>query len=116
MAAYTVCYLAATNDYHYEPNGQTTEIVIGNITNYSQSDKNKVLGHELGYVWGLQDLYNDYTNLASIYCNSYKYPKATQGDQNGMNICLNLPWYYESGPDRRPKYQKAPGVWAKTKH
>jgi len=110
-AAYVVCTLPSNG--HYEPGGVTTEMVIGNITKYSQTDKNKVLGHELGHVWGMEDLYDVNKNLSSIYANPYFYPKATQGDRNGIHICLNNPWYYASGPDRRAKYQKAPGVWAK---
>lgn len=111
IAAYVVCYTPSNG--HYAPGGQTTEMVIGNITKYTQTKKNMVLGHELGHVWGMEDLYDVNTNLASIYSKTYTYPKATQGDRNGIYICLNTPWYYASGPDRRAKYQKAPGVWAK---
>ena len=64
------------------------------------------------YNHGCCNLYDVNKNLSSIYANPYFYPKATQGDRNGIHICLNNPWYYASGPDRRAKYQKAPGVWA----
>lgn len=111
VAAYVVCIGPSIG--HYEPSGTRTEMVIGNITSYSQTNKNKVIGHELGHVWGMDDIYDVNDTLASIYSRPYLYPMATQGDRNGIYICLNNPWYYASGPDRRAKYQKAPGVWAK---
>lgn len=111
MIAYVNCTTPSLG--HYSSNGVRAELVVSDIRNSKQFHKNSVFGHELGHVWGMDDLYDVNTNLASIYSKGDTYPKATQGDRNGMYICLNKPWYYASGPDRRAKYQKAPGVWAK---
>ena len=110
-AAYVIC--KSPQFGHYSAGGAMAEMVIGNIKDYTQKEQNQVLAHELGHAWGMDDLYDVNTNLASIYSKPYAYPMATQGDRNGINICLNNPWYQASGPDQRKKYQKAPGVWAK---
>lgn len=115
IGAYVNCTVHVDDsDGHYKPQGSIAEMVLGNITGYSKKNKMQVLGHELGHVWGLMDLADITPKLSSIYASPYTYPKATQGDRNGMYICLNTPWYYASGPDRRAKYQKAPGIWAKS--
>lgn len=110
-AAYVECVSPSVG--HYGPGEISTKMVVGNITNYSQKNQAQVFAHELGHAFGINDLYQVNDNLSSIYSNTYRYPSATQMDRNALYICLDIPWYYMSGPDRRAKYQKAPGVWAR---
>ncbi len=92
------------------PLGQEdVEMVIGNITSDSQTTKSIYLTHELGHLWGIDDLYNipNLGNLDSIYSSVFGAP--TRHDKNAMNICLNNP-FFDTGNGW--KYQKSPGVWA----
>ena len=69
----------------------------------------QVLGHKLGHLFGITDLYNVYTNLDNIYSQWYSFTTATRHDKNAMRIRLNNPEFYtRSGW----KYQKSPGIWA----
>ncbi len=115
-AADVVCYYTSNGHYHYGPDEIITTMHIYNILNYSQSDKIKVLGHELGHLWGIKDLYNIGKNdLNSIYSQPYSFDKATRHDKNAMYICLNNPWFDTGNSNARWKRQISPGVWAKNK-
>lgn len=107
--AYVVCYEPSYG--HYSPNETTTEMVLGNITGNSQKHKSEIIRHELGHVWGIDDLYDVNTTLESIYSQGDKYDYPTRHDKNALRIGLNNPWFYNSDGTR--KYQKSPGVWAK---
>ena len=95
---------------HYSSDEIQTEVVIGDIVNYSFDNKKKVLTHELGHLWGIEDLYGYYTNLNSIYSNTYAYDYPTRHDKNAMYICQDRPWYYDS--NNNLKFLKAPGQFA----
>ena len=100
---------------HYEPNETTTTMNIFNIINYSYLQKTQVFGHELGHLWGINDLYcYGKKNLDSIYSDTYAFSAATRHDKNAMYICLNNPWFDTGNSNARWKRQISPGVWAKS--
>ncbi len=77
--------------------------------------KSKTMCHELGHVWGIDDIYNKdtgypYSNLNSIMNSIEGNSGPTRHDKNAMRICLNNP-FFDTGNGW--KYQKSPGVWAK---
>lgn len=107
---------------HYVPGEVMTEMVIGDIVNYSLSEIAEVLCHELGHLWGIDDLYQHdggggKTDLDSIYSNTTGLiSMPTRHDRNAMFIGINQPWFVDE--NNRVKYQKsvsASGVvtWAK---
>ena len=107
-AAYVLTYMPSHG--HYAANELTTEMVIGNITNYTAKEKSQVLAHELGHLWGIADLYKNNTNLECIYSQVYKFTSATRHDKNAMYIGQDRPWYQDSSGNW--KYLKSPGVFA----
>ena len=106
---------------HYGEGGAVSEMVIGNIASYAQIDKNKVLCHELGHLWGIVDLYRHNgnvgkTDLESIYSKTYAFDSATRHDKNAMFIGLDQPWFVDA--NGKVKYQKSVSAsgavtWAK---
>lgn len=95
---------------HYEPGSSPTEMVVGAITGYTSTEKKQVFTHEIGHLWGIEDLYDYNTGLNSIYSDTYAFNAPTRHDTNAMRICLNS-LYFNTGNGW--KYQKSPGVWAK---
>ena|GEM_PF-2241274 len=102
-------------DSHFGTNVKA-ELVIGNITtsNWPQVRRNTLMAHELGHLWGIDDLYrppNPKTNLESIYSDiEYYYTAPTRHDKNAMYICLNDPWYQDTNGSW--KRWKSPGTFA----
>ncbi len=95
---------------HYAPGESTTDMVIGDITNYTLENKRKVLTHELGHLWGIEDLYDYNKYLNSIYSNTYNFTEPTRHDKNAMYIGQDRPWYYDI--NYNCKFLKQPGVYA----
>ena len=95
---------------HYEAGGASSQLVICNILNYSSESKRKVLTHELGHLWGIDDLYTYNSSLQSIYSNAYIFNAPTRHDKNAMFIGQDRPWYYDS--DNNLKFLKQPNVFA----
>lgn len=107
-AAYVSIY---SSPDHFDPKGQTTQMVIGNITSYNDNSKKIVIAHELGHLWGINDLYTvGKEDLESIYSQGYSFPTATRHDRNALFIGLGMPYFVDA--DGRTWYQKSPGVWA----
>ncbi|MCL2018961.1 MAG: hypothetical protein FWG70_04300 [Oscillospiraceae bacterium] len=80
--------------------------------NYSADIKKQLTAHELGHLWGIEDLYrHGFTNLESIYSQPYAYNTATRHDKNAMYIGLNNPWF-DDGTGNGWKRLKSPGVFA----
>lgn len=96
---------------HYVPGEVMTELVIGDITDYSQSAKAAVLAHELGHLWGIDDLYtHDKKDLESIYSNNVVVTP-TNHDKNAMFIGINNPWFVDANAKvKRHKSVSATGA------
>ncbi len=96
---------------HYSKGEITAMLVIGNVTSYSLKEKSRILGHELGHLWGILDLYTNAddpkgkTNLESIYSQTNYYDTATRHDKNALFIGLNQPWFIDA--NGKIKYQKS---------
>lgn len=66
--------------------------------------------HELGHLWGIKDLYDYYTNLQSIYSDTYAFSSPTRHDINAMYICQDRPWYKDA--NNNLKFLRNPGQFA----
>ncbi len=108
-AAVTTNYLDNGTTHHYSiSDAQKPSIKFyRDSKDYSTDDKRILAAHELGHLWGLDDLYNYNTNLDSIYSHSYDFYHATRHDRNAMRIALenywfnpgtNTVWYYQYSP------------------
>lgn len=96
---------------HYAADGVTTTMTLAHISKTNETEQASVIAHELGHVWGIDDLYTiGKKDLASIYSDFNKFTTPTRHDRNAMRICLNSPWFENA--DGTMKYQKSPGVWA----
>lgn len=96
-------------------NGDLQIVFTKNGANLSSTMRSRTMCHELGHVWGIDDIYNlntgwPYSNLESIMNSTEDYSAATRHDKNAMRICLNN-LFFDTGNGW--KYQKSPGVWAK---
>lgn len=107
-AAYVTTYIPSYG--HYGIDEVSTEMVIGDIINYTAANKKRVLTHELGHLWGINDLYQCYPNLESIYSQTYNYAAPTRHDKNAMYIGQNRPWYTDANGNL--KFLKSPGRFA----
>ena len=103
-------YVIVESGEHYIDGQHTTKMVIANITEYTALEKSQVFAHELGHLWAIDDLYDYYSNLQSIYSNSYAFTSATRHDKNAMYICQDRPWYKDSSGNW--KFLKSPGRFA----
>ena len=87
-----------------EPNHYGSDKVITELSFHSNPSSAKIAAHELGHLWGINDLYNtedingnvhpNSRNRDSIYSGS---DKVTRHDRNAMSIALNNMWYITSG-------------------
>jgi hypothetical protein len=72
------------------------------------------LAHELGHLWGIDDLYtHDKKNLDSIYSKPFSFSSVSsvsRHDKNAMRIGLNDLWFY--GANGAWYYQPSAGVWS----
>ena len=110
-----------TSSDHIPLGAEMAEMVIGDITDYSHENKSQILAHELGHLWGIDDVYyhngeKGKQDLDSIYSQTNLIPKPTIHDKNAMFIGINKPWFVDA--NGKVKYQKsvsASGVvtWAK---
>jgi uncharacterized repeat protein (TIGR02543 family) len=66
-----------------------------------------LMSHELGHLWGLDDLYHHNTSLQSIYSSIPNNPTPTRHDRNALRIGLNDP-HFEDG-NGNWKYLKPTG-------
>lgn len=109
-----------TSSGHYIPGEEMTQMVIGDITNNSHENIVQTLAHELGHLWGINDIYYrnnkiGKTDLNSIYSDT-NLPKPTIHDKNAMFIGINKPWFVDT--NGKVKYQKSVNAsgaitWAK---
>jgi hypothetical protein len=67
---------------------------------YNALNKKQLAAHELGHLWGIDDIYNHCNNTScscknrqSIYSKDYSFNTATRHDINSMYIALGNPWY-----------------------
>ncbi len=111
-----VTFYSGDSNRHIRINQNDANLVFyRNAANYSSQSKRVLSGHELGHLWGIDDIYQIdangnalYTNLDSIYSMSYNFTQATRHDKNALRIGLNnlwyepsteIPWYYQSAPN-----------------
>jgi len=80
---------------------------------YTTYEKMILSAHEVGHLWGIDDLYTvGKENLTSIYSQGYVFTAPTRHDKNAMRICLNTRWFDDgSGILKR---LKSPGAFAKS--
>ena len=72
----------------------------GNTANYTHLRKRQVMAHELGHLWGIDDIY-DHCDISSCNCKSrdsifsrsYAFSAATRHDRNALYIGLGNPWF-----------------------
>lgn len=93
-------------------------LTYGNANN-SSARQQETMAHELGHIWGINDIYDDNDSSAlgnkldSMYSNKLSEPRtqATRHDKNAMYICLKnsrfLNW------DNTLWDQTAPRTWSK---
>ena len=79
---------------------------------YSGNSKRILAAHELGHLWGIDDLYDYSETLDSIYSHLYDFTYATRHDRNAMRICLSDLWY-NPGNNQVWLYQPSPGTFIK---
>lgn len=91
---------------HIRKGGNDAEIKFyGETKNYNANDKKILAAHELGHLWGIDDLDGD--NYDSIFSYSYSFSKATRHDKNALRIGLNNLWF-DPGTGGVWKYQQTP--------
>lgn len=95
---------------HFDPPSKTAKMVIVNFANRSEVNNKMTIAHELGHLWGIDDLYTVSRNFDSIYSDSSRYTTTTRHDRNALFIGLGMPYYVNA--DGSVWYQKAPGIWA----
>lgn len=101
---------------HYVPGEVMTEMVIGDIIGKLNINTESKLAHELGHLWGIEDLYaHNIKDLESFYSKT-GLSKPTIHDKNALFIGINQPWFVDA--NGKVKYQKSvsdSGVvtWAK---
>jgi len=83
---------------HYEP------------ANSTDTTNMQMMGHELGHLWDIDDLYTyGLTNLDSMYSQLYVYDEATRQDMNAMYIAQDNPWFLDE--NNKWRHYLSPGVW-----
>lgn len=95
---------------HYSAEEIQTEMVMGNILNYTAKQKSQVAAHELGHLWCIEDLYDYDENLQSIYSNTYRFNAPTRHDKNAMYIGQDRPWYTDASGNL--KFLEKPGKFS----
>jgi len=107
--AATVRYGPADN--HIRTGYGDAEIVVHyNPANSTDTTRMQMMGHELGHLWDIDDLYTyDITNLDSIYSQLYVHDEATRHDMNAMYITLDNPWFLDENNNWR--HYLSPGAW-----
>lgn len=94
---------------HIRQGAGDSKIVFYSPSISSYNEKLRVATHEIGHLWGIDDLYTVNTNLDSIYSKT-SCTTATRHDLNALRIGLNNLWY-DPGTGDVWSYQESPNVF-----